>query len=94
MNLTAPRIFLIFQLEGVIGICARVSPGEVQFPAGKVEDQGIDGLAVFQRGSFHDRMIADRIRVVDMVLLDGLQGFNRVFSCALKLPDCPEVAHA
>ena len=70
----------------MIRIDTRISPCNVDLAGGQIEDQGIDGLTVIQRGSFYNGMIADRIREIDMVFLDGLKGFNRMVGCALDLP--------
>lgn len=60
----------------MVRVDAGASPHDVHFPGGKIKDQGIDGLFVIQRYPGFNGMVADRIGVVDMVTLDGLQGFD------------------
>ena len=78
----------------MIRIDTWISPGNVDLTGGQIENQGIDGLAVIQRGSFYNGMIADRIREIDMVFLDGLQGFDRMVGCTFDLSESPKIPDA
>ena len=64
---------------GVICIFTWVAPCDMHLAHGQVNDHGVDGLFAVKRVKAFDVVIADRIRNVDMILLDGLQALDGVF---------------
>ncbi len=56
----------------VIRVLAWISPADMHFARGHVNDQGVDRFLAIQRVSPFDGMIADRVRQVDMVFLNRL----------------------
>ena len=60
------------QMIRVICVFARVSPGDVHFARGQVDDQCADGLFAVKRIEAFDVVIADRVGDIDMVFLNGL----------------------
>lgn len=63
----------------VVHVLARVAPGDVHLTRGQVNDQRADGLLAVERIGPLNVMVADRVRHVDMVFLNGLQALNSVF---------------
>ena len=62
----------------VIGVLTGVSPGDVHLTRRNVNDHGGDRVLAVQRIDAFDVMVADRIRQIDVILLDGLHGFDIV----------------
>jgi len=62
------------------GICilAGIAPSNVHLTHIQVNHHGIDGLLAVKRIAFNV-VIANRVRNVDMILLDGLQTLDSVF---------------
>ena len=61
---------------GVIRVLARVAPADVHLTRRQVNHQGVDGFLTVERVRPLDGVIADRIREVDMILLNGLQSLD------------------
>ena len=62
----------------MIRILARVAPGNVHLARRQIDDHRRDGALAVQRIDTLDIMIADRVRQIDMILLDGLQRLDRM----------------
>ena len=75
--LTVPVVVnhLRVQVVGMIRILAGIAPGDVHLTRGNVNDHGGNRVFAVQGVYAFDVMVANRIRQVDMILLDGLQGF-------------------
>ena len=56
----------------VIRVLARVAPADVHLTRRQVNHQGVDGFLAVERIRPFDGMIADRIREIDVILLNGL----------------------
>jgi len=63
------------EVVGMVGVDTRIPPGDVHLARGQVYYQSIDGFLAVQRVIIVHGVVADRIRVVHMVALYGLQGF-------------------
>ena len=62
----------------MIRILARIPPGYVHLAGGQVDDHGCDGALAIHRVNTFNVVIADRVRQVDMIFLNGLQGLDRM----------------
>ena len=62
----------------MIGILARIAPADMHLTRRQVNHQRVDGFLAVERVRPFDGMIADRIREVDVILLNDLQGLDRV----------------
>ena len=60
----------------VIRVLARIAPADVHLARSQVNHQGVDGFLTVERVRPFDGMVANRVREVDMILLNGLQGFD------------------
>ena len=78
----------------MVGIGAGAAPDDVHFTGGQIKDQSIDGFLVIKRYFGFNGMVADRIGVIDMVTLDGLQGFDGMFGGAFKQSKGTEITNA
>ena len=67
---------LRIQMIGVVRVLARIAPADVHLTCGQVNHQGVDGFLTVERIRPFDGMIADRIREVDMILLNDLQSID------------------
>ena len=81
-------------MVGVVRILAGIAPGDVHFAGCQVDHYGIDGFLAVERVIDILGVIADRVRVVDMVTLDGLQCFDGMLVFALDQSQGAVVAHA
>ena len=61
---------------GMVRILAGVSPGNMHFTCAEIDHHGRDSTLTIERVDPGDIVITDRIRQVDMILLDRLQGFD------------------
>jgi len=61
---------------GVIRVLARVTPANVHLARAQVNHHGIDGFLAIERVRPFDSVVADRIREIDMILLNDLQGLD------------------
>lgn len=70
-----PFYFLPLRIQMIcmIRILAGISPGNMHLTRGQVDDQGRDRVLTVQRIDPFDIVVADRIRQIDVVLLDCLQ---------------------
>lgn len=82
------------QMIRVVRVLAGIPPGNMHFTGSQVDHHGIYGLLAVERVIDIHGMIADGVREVDVVALDGLQGLDRVLVLALDQPHGAEVAHA
>ena len=57
----------------VICILAGIAPGDVHFAGSQVDYQRVDGFLAVKRVKAFDIVIADRVRNINMILLNGLQ---------------------
>ena len=73
-----PVISLGVKMIRMIGILAGVAPGDMHLPRGQIDDQGRDGALTIQWIDTYNIVIADRVRQIDMILLDGLQCLDGV----------------
>ena len=60
----------------VICVLARVAPADVHLTRGQVNHHGIDGFLAVEWVRPFDGMIADRIREVNVILLNDLQSLD------------------
>ena len=60
----------------MIRILTGIAPDDVHFSRGQINDHGVDGLFAVQRIGPFDGMVTDRVRQVDMILLNCLQGLD------------------
>ena len=63
---------------GMIRILAGISPGNMHFTRGEINHHGRNGVLPVKGINARDIMITDRVGQVDMILLDRLQGFDRM----------------
>ena len=63
---------LTIQMIGVIRILAGIAPANVHFARRQIDDHGVDGFFAVERIGPLDVVVADRVRQVDVVLLNGL----------------------
>ena len=63
---------------GMIRILARVAPGDVHLTRGQIDHHGRDRALAIKGVDACNIVVADRIRQVDMILLDRLQRFDRM----------------
>lgn len=63
----------------MICILAGIAPGDVHLAGGQVNDEGADGAFAVKRVNTFDIVVADRVWQVDVVFLNALQGFDRMF---------------
>ena len=63
----------------VIRIFAWIAPCDMHLTHGQINHQCVDGFLAVKGIEPFDVVIADRVRDVDMVLLNGLQTLDRVF---------------
>lgn len=61
---------------GMIRILAGVAPGNVHFAGSQIDDHRGDGALAVEGIDTCNIMIADRVRQVDVILLDCLQGLD------------------
>lgn len=62
----------------MIRILTRVAPGNVHLASGQIDDHGGNGALAVQGIDACNVVIADRVRQIDVILLDRLQGLDRV----------------
>ncbi len=67
----------------MIRVLARIAPADMHLTRGQINDHGVDGFFPVERIRPFDGMIANRIREVDVILLNGLQSLDRM---TLALP--------
>ena len=60
----------------VICILARITPADVHLARRQVNHHGVDGFLAVERVRPFDGVITDRIREVNMILLNDLQGLD------------------
>ena len=63
---------------GVVQILAWIAPGNVHLTCGQINDHRGDGALAIQWIDACNIVVADRVRQVDMILLDRLQCFDGV----------------
>ena len=63
---------------GMIRILAGVTPGNVHLAGSQIYDHRGDGTLAVEGIDAGDVVIADRVRQVDMILLDCLHGLDRM----------------
>lgn len=61
---------------GMVCILTGVAPCDVHFAHGQVDHHGVDGFLAVERVQPFDVVIADRVRHVDVIFLNGLQALN------------------
>lgn len=62
----------------MIRVLARVAPGDAHLARGQVDDQRGNGALAVHRVDAGDVVIANGVRQVHMILLDRLQGLDRM----------------
>lgn len=62
----------------MIRILARIPPRNMHLAGGQVDHHGCDGALAIHWVNTFNIVIADRVRQVDMIFLNGLQCFDRV----------------
>ena len=68
-----PVISLGIKMIRMIGILAGIAPGDMHLPGGQIDDQGRDGALTIQWIDAYNIVIADRVRQIDVILLNRLQ---------------------
>ena len=58
---------------GMIRVLTWIPPGDVHFAGGQVDDHGRDRALPVERIDAVNIVITDRVRQIDMILLDRLQ---------------------
>ena len=62
----------------VICVLTRITPDNVHLARSQIDDQCGDSALAIKRIDTCNVMVADRVRQVNVILLDRLQGFDRV----------------
>ena len=62
----------------MIRILTRISPGNMHFTRGQIDDHCRDRVLAIERVYPINIVIANGVRQVDMIFLDGLQRMNRM----------------
>ena len=63
-------------MVGMIRVLAGIPPGNMHFTRGEIDHHGRDGVFPVKGINACDIMITDRVRQVNMILLDRLQGLD------------------
>ena len=85
---------LIIQMISVICILAGVPPCNMHFSGSKIDHHGRDGILPVKRINACDIMVTDRVRQIDMILLDRLQGLDRMRRVLSQQAIGTEIAYA
>ena len=89
-----PAVSSRVKMVCMVGILTWITPRNMHFAGSQIDNQSGDRTFTIHRVNTGNIVIADRVRQIDMVLLDGLQGLDGVGAALAQQTIGPEIPDA